>query len=918
MAATNPSPLLVPNQKSPPDPIADLRADIDSFVDELVDGHKVVVPPAPKFLHDPIWGTNAFPPHEIAIIDSPVLQRLRRIHQTGFSFLTFPSTTQTRFEHSLGATVVSTRMFKEIARRHPSSLDQDAKTGDLATIRVAALLHDCGHGFASHVSEAVYRWHPVIRSVQTLEQFKDLRASELISWAIITSAPFARFIEGVNQACQTSLNPRVIADLVLGIAPDHRAFLAELINGPFDADRIDYIVRDSDYSGIKTAVDLERFFHDIDIDLLPDGRQHLILHSTHSIEQLLWAKVHLFARLYRHHKVSATDGLVQNIVSVVRSTGTKFNNVDFSRVSDFLRVTDTEILAAASDGPVSPELQELLYNLRRRYLPARCLAITPTSIKSGPKTIKKLLQLNEIEGALDRFRDELIQAIPQDERPPISSIVLSFPPITPLREASSVFVRLRGHAEAQTLNSLFRSDEWLTTYTESHWVGHIFAQRDYVDRVTNGAFDVLAEHGIQIDRAMASAIHHPPAITSTPATPRPVEVDSDWDSRQPGLPVLQAYLDEYFEDRRPFQGLNCVLILHFLSDLPPLLQRLEDFGLEPRKTWLVRKPYRYPRAEKVKRELQERKYNIEECTAAEEAGEPARRVLVAMRAAMTADEKFLVIEDGGYVTPMLHTDEFDGLRQHCIGVVEQTTKGIRSIQSIRSLQLPVMAVAQSKLKLALEASEVGDALAFTLESYFRRYQNMPMRVPTLVIGYGAVGRHLAGALRNRGARVSVFDNDYARQAEARSERPGFPTLETLDDLTEFRLIVGTTGTTSLGIDAILRTSSEILLASGSSDRLEFDLGALRGNVAEPLDENISLDGLVTRYRLKNGHLVDVLCDGYPINFIIGDGIAKRVIDPILTELVIGAGLIVERHALENIIHQIPDVIEKGFGIFIES
>lgn len=77
-------------------PPSDLRADIDTFVAELLTGYSPRLPPDDKVVHDPIWGTHRFRRHEVALIDSPVLQRLRRIYQTGFSFYAYPSTTQTR------------------------------------------------------------------------------------------------------------------------------------------------------------------------------------------------------------------------------------------------------------------------------------------------------------------------------------------------------------------------------------------------------------------------------------------------------------------------------------------------------------------------------------------------------------------------------------------------------------------------------------------------------------------------------------------------------------------------------------------------------------------------------------------------------------------------------------------------------
>src|SRR4029077_5116631 len=120
--------------------------------------------------------------------------------------------------------------------------------GDLATIRAAALLHDCGHGFASHASEQLYRWHPNVEAARSVrDEFRDAKASELLSWYIVTSQPFRRLLQRINEQNGTLLESDRIADLLIGIPYDQRTFLGEVINGPFDVDRVDYTVRDADY-----------------------------------------------------------------------------------------------------------------------------------------------------------------------------------------------------------------------------------------------------------------------------------------------------------------------------------------------------------------------------------------------------------------------------------------------------------------------------------------------------------------------------------------------------------------------------------------------------------------------------------------------------------------------------------------------
>src|ERR1051325_229242 len=896
-----------------------LRIDIDDFVPSLLDCHEILSP-GDKVFHDPIWGTHRFRGHEVAIIDSPILQRLRRIYQTGYSYLTYPSTTQTRFEHSLGASIVATRTLQAIESRHPGRVDLHPITGDLATLRFAALLHDCGHGFGSHASESLYQWHAdLLDAKRSTDVLREAKPSEVLSWFMITSEPFRRFLALINNAYGTHFDAAILANLILGIPFDNRPYIAEIINGPFDVDRVDYTVRDSDYSGVKAGIDLERFFNDIDIALLQDGAFHLVLRSTHPIEQLLFAKVHLFVRVYRHQKVLAADAAVQSLVPIVQANQTTFLGVRFDKVSDYLRITDFDILGAElplADTPVNV----LLTKIRRRLLPVRAIAITQRMLKSTgiePVLVHRLTRLNEQQDGIKSFQDRVWQAIPEQVRPSRHSILPVSPLPPPLREASQVYILRRGESEARTLNEIFRIDEWLATYTDSHWCGYVFADRKDITEVAVATQRVLANEGMDIDLATATACQRPLSPTSlpiapstsvgAPLTPEPAH------SRIVRLPVLEAFVQEETSNLgSSFNNLHAVLILHFLSDLPALLERFERLGLDPRLTCLVRKPYRYPTAEEVRKILSDKGYRVEVCTASESTEEPARRALLELGGRLQPGERFLVVEDGGYITPMLHTNEFAGLRERCVGVVEQTTKGLRAIENVSPLKLPVISVAASRLKLMLEAADVGDALGFTLEGYFRNAIQKPLSViSTLVVGFGVVGSRLALSLQQRGSTVSIYDRDVFRQIEARVQRPGgFRVLEALDDLSGYDLVVGTTGGTSIPAPSLLTASEGTLFASGSSDRLEIDLAGLLQHVKAPYEQNIEIDGLVTYYTLTSERRIGVLCDGYPINFVMGDGISKGVIDPILAELVAGA-LMVCRQALPAGIHELPRDTEES-------
>src|SRR5579872_4800625 len=124
-----------------------------------------------KVIHDHLWGTNRFTWREMVLIDSPVMQRLKGIHQTGLAHQVYPTARHSRFEHSLGVLTVASKVFDSLQQRHSKRIEEIAKAvsgcsdaDDVQAclsqmrqeLRLAALLHDTGHSLHSHASEQVY------------------------------------------------------------------------------------------------------------------------------------------------------------------------------------------------------------------------------------------------------------------------------------------------------------------------------------------------------------------------------------------------------------------------------------------------------------------------------------------------------------------------------------------------------------------------------------------------------------------------------------------------------------------------------------------------------------------------------------------------------------------------------------------
>lgn len=239
-----------------------------------------------KAIKDTVWGMLDFSAFEMRLIDSPLMQRMRNIHQLGFSYLTYPSADHTRFIHSLGMAHVVANFIAGIDRDRADDTSSQ-KPGKLSFERFealeplhkrellyAALLHDVGHMPFSHASEAplanddelfLLGGIPIADRLTAIrfEVGKQISLSEAVSIIIVLSERFETFYrlaDPVLAADQQSI-PR-IASLIAGTPTlDGCPNIQEIISAAaVDADKIDYVNRDAKACGISVGVDVSRIF----------------------------------------------------------------------------------------------------------------------------------------------------------------------------------------------------------------------------------------------------------------------------------------------------------------------------------------------------------------------------------------------------------------------------------------------------------------------------------------------------------------------------------------------------------------------------------------------------------------------------------------------------------------------------------
>jgi hypothetical protein len=248
-------------------------------------------------IRDPIHNFIELRDEERAAIDSTVFQRLRSIRQLAMTHLVYPGALHTRFEHSVGVCHLAGRVVEELSKKPGSDITAE----DITTVRTGALLHDIGHGPFSHVSEAVLDERNKVRGVH-----------EAISVAIMRTDP--QLIEAFGEdLCNQA------ADLV-GHAGAFtvRSVLRDIVSGPTDADKLDYLQRDSYFAGVQYGkYDLGRLIDTATV-INPGGVETYLGFDEDglwAVEGLLLARHHMHRQVYGHKTRIATDILVERALS---------------------------------------------------------------------------------------------------------------------------------------------------------------------------------------------------------------------------------------------------------------------------------------------------------------------------------------------------------------------------------------------------------------------------------------------------------------------------------------------------------------------------------------------------------------------------------------------------------------------------
>ena len=367
-----------------------------------------------KVIRDSIHGDVFLSTLEVEIIDTPEFQRLRRIKQLGLTNLVYPSANHTRFEHSLGALHLAGR----IAERLGFSKNEKK------SIRVAALLHDVGHGPLSHTSE------------ELLARYLG-EAHEDISREIIENSHISNVLE------DGGLPPEEIS----GILKDGSGYLGKIISSEFDVDRMDYLVRDAHHTGVAYGIiDLDRLINTIQVH---DGMLVITEGGLRAAEALLVARFLMIPTVYLHRTSRIAD--VMFLKATERAIDGGLDYRELYRMDDF----DILNIFRESKGYVK-DISERIEN--RRLFKTVCnftwdelgwdLVSKAASLREDVSRLKKVEeQIAEDSGAGDGY--VLLDIPPLPDYAEMDAHVLRDGDVIKLEEASPLVGILREAQKSQ-------------------------------------------------------------------------------------------------------------------------------------------------------------------------------------------------------------------------------------------------------------------------------------------------------------------------------------------------------------------------------------------------------------------------------------------------------------------------------------
>ncbi|WP_273475938.1 HD domain-containing protein [Methanobrevibacter woesei] len=306
-----------------------------------------------KFIRDSVYGDIMLNEIEVEVMDNPQFQRLRRIKQLGLISLIYPGANHTRFEHSIGTMHIASKLADKL----------DLNQEDKELVRISALLHDIGHGPFSHVSEGVLSFPH----------------EELTKYVI------------KNTAIRDIVEKKFDIDKIIEIINGEGKF-GPIVSGELDADRMDYLLRDSHYTGVAYGIiDYERIISNINLN----KQLSLDIKGVQAAEGALVSRYFMYPSVYQHHTTRIVNSMFRRGLKKLIDRGVINEN-------DMYKYDDADIIGIFRNSEGYPK--EIMERLDNRNIFKRVKTIRLDNFKTPEKLYKignKELRKAEEEIAMD-------------------------------------------------------------------------------------------------------------------------------------------------------------------------------------------------------------------------------------------------------------------------------------------------------------------------------------------------------------------------------------------------------------------------------------------------------------------------------------------------------------------------------------
>jgi len=320
-------------------------------------------------IKDPVHGYVYITEAEKEVIDSFPVQRLHRLRQLAGAEYVYPGANHTRFEHSVGVMHLA-----GLLAENPH-LSQLLSEDDVQKVRIAALLHDVGHGPFSHVFEHL------------LVKFLDKTHEDVNVW-IVQKSELRDVLKGLGY------DPDELAKLSVGMLHrPGRAFMDQILRSAVDVDKLDFVVRDTYHTGAEYGyVDVFRLIHMLDV---LDENLAVDLGALSALESFILARIESFKSIYFHRVGRAVQIMLAMAMEEAKD---ELGLVDFKSPEEYLALDDYTVWTMLKGCKKSKGVIE---NLERRKL-LKCAYDQTFYVKD--KTVSSLFSVEEIR---NQMRDKI-------------------------------------------------------------------------------------------------------------------------------------------------------------------------------------------------------------------------------------------------------------------------------------------------------------------------------------------------------------------------------------------------------------------------------------------------------------------------------------------------------------------------------